>query len=204
MTTTDEIRIAKGALEEGRLAIANGVSGLVIVGDADPEDLCRVRHSGAVPDLDALDGVLRMKYPGIAAWPRNKGPITVGLNPDIPWAIDIDGGAEDTRLHAGGFQLSSFKVRGAKGLTIELGQPVGTIPIELGKGVDKLSVSRPAGAALRLEVKGGASNVRLEHQEMGAVGGPLKWETADFEAASDRFHVLVDGGASDVTLSVAG
>lgn len=202
--TADDIRFPRGSADHGSLRIANGVAGLEIVGDAEVDDLVRVWHGGAAPDVDATGGIVNMKYPGISAWPRHKGPIVVGLNPALPWAVDIDGGAEDTTVRLAGVRLSSFSVRGAKDLRLELGEPHGTATIALGKGVEGLVVGRPEGVAIRVYIKGGAKGLVLDHHELGAVGGPVKWETPDFESSQDRFEVHVDGGASDFTLEITG
>jgi hypothetical protein len=52
-------------------------------------------------------------------------------------------------------------------------------------------------------VNRGASDAHLDDQAFGVLGGPLRWQTPDYAAATDRYDITVSRGAGGITLAMA-
>lgn len=83
---------------------------------------------------------------------------------------------------------------------IWLPQPCGTVTVRIGGGVSGLRWHRPAGVAARVEIRGGASQLGLDPQYLGAVGGPVELEAPGYSAAAERYAVDVHGGVSQLSI----
>jgi hypothetical protein len=49
-------------------------------------------------------------------------------------------------------------------------------------------------------VRGGASNLTLDEQHLGAVGGETGLESSGYADATDRYDIEVYGGANNLTI----
>ena len=78
--------------------------------------------------------------------------------------------------------------------------PTTTVALNLTGGVHDLTIHRPAGAPLRVRIRGGVSNLRLDAQRFGSVGGAMSWQTPDYDDATGRYDFRLTGGASTITL----
>jgi hypothetical protein len=65
-----------------------------------------------------------------------------------------------------------------------------------------VTIYRPQGVSARLHVHGGASDLTFDQQHVDAVGGEVRWHSADFDSASDRYEIEVAAGASELKISV--
>jgi hypothetical protein len=78
--------------------------------------------------------------------------------------------------------------------------PSGTVPVRVAGGVHELTVLRPAGVAVRVRVGHGAKDLTLDDRHFGAVGGSTRWQSPDYDQASDRYDIAVSGGADTLTV----
>ena len=46
----------------------------------------------------------------------------------------------------------------------------------------------------------GASKLTFDDQHFGAIGGKTRLHTPDYEGATDRYDIVVSGGASKLTI----
>ena len=53
----------------------------------------------------------------------------------------------------------------------------------------------PAGSALRVTTRGGASRLRIGDMRLGSVGGRLDWQSPEYATSPDRYDLSVGGGA---------
>jgi hypothetical protein len=65
-----------------------------------------------------------------------------------------------------------------------------------------VAIRRPSGTPIRVSVRGGASRLTLDTHQFGAVGGETRWETADFDQATDRYDLEISGGANGLTVGM--
>jgi len=60
-------------------------------------------------------------------------------------------------------------------------------------------VHRPSGVEASASVSGGAVNLSFDGRQTHAIGS-LAAQTGDYNSATDRYQIQVDGGASNVTV----
>src|SRR5262249_54625496 len=102
-----------------------------------------------------------------------------------------------------GLRLRSFAASGGTAdMTLLLPAAEGTVPLRLSGGVHKLTIRRPPGVAARIRVGSGVHRLTLDTLHLGSAG-ETRWETPDFEAASGRYDVEIDGGASQLVFDAA-
>jgi DNA-binding MarR family transcriptional regulator len=187
-----------GGLREARLVFRSGAAELTLRGDATIDELYRARFEGSVPQVRLRDGVVSVQYRGGLMFDWRKRKADIALNPAVGWAIELQGGLAELRGRLEDVDLRSADITGgASKIDIVLGQPGGIVPLKVIGGVSDVRIRRPAGAAVRLVIAGGAGKVELDGQRIGGTAGATL-ESAGAANATDRFDVSVIGGASKV------
>jgi hypothetical protein len=78
--------------------------------------------------------------------------------------------------------------------------PSGTVPVRVLGGASNVAIHRPEGVAACVCVDGGSTNLAFDEQRFGAVGGEVSLRSPDYEGASDRYEIVITGGASGLTV----
>ena len=192
-----------GSAKSGRLEFVRGAANVTLHVGSGMEDLYRAHFDGPVPDVGAEDGAVTVKYTWTLHpfdWRRRGADIA--LNAQVPWRITVRGGGV-SRLDAdlGGLRLDSFEVEGgASRVELTLPDPSGTVPIRIDGGASNVTVRRPVGVAARVDVGGGASKLALDGQRLGAIGGETRLESPDYAGDTDRYEIIITGGANNVAV----
>jgi hypothetical protein len=187
----------------GRLEFTRGADNVTIHADASTESLYRARFEGAAPDIRVEEGVVRVAYP------RSWNPLDlrghsadVVLNPVVPWSFVVREGASRIDADMRGLRLEAFEIKGGvRDVRLTLPEPSGTVSISIEGGADDLKVFRPRGVAARVGVEGGASELVLDEQLLGAVGGDTTLESPGYSDAENRYEISVSGGSNTVTVA---
>lgn len=192
-----------GSVESGRLVFANGASRLILRAASGMDELYRARFESPAPKVTVDGGTVTLRYPrrlfGLFDWHDRPGEVT--LNAAVPWEVDVRGGAARVEADLGGLLLTSLVLRGGgSDLTLALPEPSGTVPVHLHGGASKVSLRRPAGAAVGLSVRGGAARLVFDEQSFDALGGKVRLQSPGFGEATDRYEIEVSGGASEVSI----
>jgi hypothetical protein len=199
-----------GDAAHGRLVFTSGAANVEVRAAAEISDLFRAHFEGVIPDVEARDGAVRIRYPHFAPfswvryafqWGRLSADVT--LNAAIPWRIEIRGGA--ARLHGdlSALQMEALDVGGgASQVELTLPPPVGLVPIRIGGGASHLILHRPKGAAARVRVGGGIAKLDFDEQHFGAIGGATRMETTGYADAADRYDIEIAGGAAHLTVDI--
>lgn len=193
--------LPRDGLAEARLDVATGFANVSI--DADPglEELLRGRFGDRPPAVDLVDGTVTLQSPRPTLWRGWSGSGQLTLNGAVTWSIALGSGASKVRADLRRLALRTLEVRGgASRVDVLLPGPAGTVPIRVSGGASRLTLDRPAGTALRLQMEGGASKVEVDRFQLGSVGGGARWQTPDFDAAADRYDLTVEGGAGRLTV----
>jgi hypothetical protein len=189
-----------GSGQPATLRFDNGVSQLRLRGDAALQERLEAWFGDPVPLVWATEQTVHVKYPLGARLLRKTHPNTIHLNPQVPWSIDVHGGADELDADLPDIDLQEFVVHGgAAEARLTLGTPTATRTIEVAS-VKSLSLRRPADVPVRIEVSGGITNLTLDNRRWGAVGGGLEDETPGYHTAQFRYRLVVNGGASGVTV----
>jgi hypothetical protein len=196
-----------GGATNGRLEFIHGATRVALRADAAMPDLVRAHFEGPLPEVTARDGVVTIRYPRFAPvdWIRfgllDRHAADVALNAAIPWTVAIDRGITKLTADLGALRLAAFEIDGgASEVELTLPAPAGVVPIRIGGGASKLSIHRPAGVPVRLQIKGGASQLVLDDQRFGAIGGETRLNSGGDSNAPDRYEITIGGGASKLTI----
>jgi DNA-binding MarR family transcriptional regulator len=190
-----------GELAGARLEFTRGAANVTVRAGAAMDDLYRAHMERNGPVVSAQDGTVTVAYKRNSfRWGR-AGQAEIELNPSIPWSVAVRGGAARFRADLRGLPLREIELTG--GLShaeLTLGVPMTEVGLSLTGGVHNLTIHRPAGTALRVRIRGGVSNLRLDSQRFGSVGGTMSWQTPDFDDAAGRYDFSLTGGASTITI----
>jgi predicted transcriptional regulator len=185
----------------GRLAFTAGVTHLAIDATAGAGELYRAHFEGTVPEIRVEGGTVSVRYRRFSLFEMRARSSRFGLNPGIPWEVEIRGGASQCTADLRGLQLRGLEVKGgASEVELDVDTPTGLVPIRIIGGASKLTIRRPAGTAVTLKVRGGISRLALDSQEFGAIGGHVQLESRGYTEGSDHYAVELTGGASRLTI----
>jgi 2-polyprenyl-6-methoxyphenol hydroxylase-like FAD-dependent oxidoreductase len=186
-----------------RLSFDNGLDRLALSARSGLGGLLEGDFGNPVPTVWSVDGKTHVEYPLGSRLFRRAAPSAVRIDPGVPWAVDVHGGAARLEADFTGVDLQSLAFHsGVAHVTITLGRPRGTRVVRLASAED-LTIVRPAGVPVRIEAAKGVTKVTLDDRSFGAVGNGLTDETPGYGTAEDRYLILVSGGVSGLTLAEA-
>jgi hypothetical protein len=164
-----------------RLRITPRAATLTITTDPALADGYRVSWQGAAPSVRERGELVEVGYT-LGARLRALAPrlwtLTVALSPAARWEITVAGGARD--------------------IAITLPAPGGELPVRVHGGLSGGVLRRPGDVPVSVQIDGGATDLRLDDDELGAVGGVVRRRTGGAGAGEITLHVL--GGASRLTV----
>jgi DNA-binding MarR family transcriptional regulator len=190
-----------GGVTAGRLEFTKGASAVKIRADATLQDLYRATFEGPAPDVSVSGGtVLIQQRRRLLPFGRTQ-TADVALNPAVPWSVSLKGGMWQLTADLRELRLAALTVGGgASDVVLWLPDPVGIVPVVVTGGASSVDIHRPAGAAMRAAISGGASQLDFDGHRVGGVGGRNVLESPGFDAAADRYEMRFSGGASTVTI----
>lgn len=194
-----------GKTANGKLVFERGAAGLTLHGEALSGQLFTARFERHVPVVRINGGTVTVRYRdfgfGLLNWLRygfNPPRSEMVLNADIPWQIEIHSGTAQSRLDLHSIKLRKVTMHsGVSDVELMLGEPNEIVTLDCHGGVHNLKILRPAHVAVRLTVHGGAANLALDNQQLGAVGGMTTLETPNIKTAPYRYTINVHGGANN-------
>jgi hypothetical protein len=123
--------------------------------------------------------------------------VQLTLTDQVPWSIQIGGGAATLRLNLRHAQLSKLDISGgANQLDAQLPSPKGTVTINVSGRANNVTIVAPAHTQWRVAVSGGVSAVTINGSSSGNLGGDFQQQSPGYNAATDRFDIVISGGAS--------
>jgi Domain of unknown function (DUF5668) len=167
-----------------------------------------IEYSGRKPDvsLDASSGDVHISQSNTSGFffQSRRFALTLQLNSSVPWKIAVNSGASSDAFMLSTVRVARIDVNtGASKEDITVGDPSGTVPIIINGGALTVNVHRPPGAAASVSVSGGAASLSFDGRQSKAVG-TLTAQTSDYDHASDRYQIQVEGGADTVTVDTRG
>ena len=192
-----------GSAKRGLLRFTGGAHRVAIRADPLVRGLCRARFGHRMPMVGVREGVITVRYPRFPAedWLdcRSESPAEVALSDLIPWDVEVRGGVSRLVADLDGLRLGSLDVNGgASRLEVILPVPVGTVAVVVNGGANNVTIARPERVAARLRVEGGVTHLRFDDRRVSAAGGDLDLQSQDYEVATDRYDIVVTGGANNV------
>jgi hypothetical protein len=200
---------AIGDLTSATLHVDMGAATVTVHGNSSlGSDLyrARVEYSGTKPSvtLDKSTGDLRISQQGgFVIFADRRVVLDLQVNPTVSWSFNIASGAADdtfdlTRLKVGSIEIDA----GASRANITLGQPTGIVPITVNGGATTVSVHRPRGTAVTVQVSGAAVSLTADGHRTGGIGSK-SWQSAGYDTATDAYRIEVSAGAGTVTVDTS-
>jgi len=190
---------AEPPAHHARLLFANGAANVTLRG-AVLGELYQAHFEPPEPHLQVQGGTVQIRYPRFSFFQRRRGSGTITLSTAAEWQIEIRGGTSTCSFDLRDLTLTRLAVfDGAFQLELQLGRPRGIVPIRIASGSADVTIRRPADAATQLIVQSGAARLRLD-ERYAEVVHEARWQTPDYAAASDRYDISVEGGASSLSV----
>ena len=125
--------------------------------------------------------------------------VQITLTDQVPWSIQIGGGAANLRLDLRHARLSKLEISGgANQLDAQLPSPKATVLISVSGGANNVAIVAPAHSQWRVAVSGGVSAVTINGSSSGNLGGDFQRQSPDYNSATDRFDIEITGGATHI------
>ena len=188
-----------GDLESARLVFpSEGVRLSLRAGDL-AGALYQARFERPAPDVKVKEGVVTIRYPRRLWIPSTeKRAAEVTLNTAIPWSIVIRSGGSEVTAELGGLDLLEMEANGAGSMfRVELPEPSGVVPIQLGGSGSEFTVRRPPGVAARVQHKGWGSGVVFDDQTVSG----MRLQSPNYEGAALRYDIETSGSGSGFTIT---
>jgi DNA-binding MarR family transcriptional regulator len=187
-----------GSVSEGRLLFTRGMTGVEVEGSRDMDDLVRVRFERTTPDVQVQGGIVTVRQRHAFLSGPDSG--SVALNASIPWSVEVRSGLSGSKLDLRDVALQELRVKsGTSGLEMWLGRPEGVVPVRLMQGSDKVKIHLVAGAAGRINLKQGGSNLNLDGRRI-ASSGPTIWHSPDYNPTAGRYEISLHSGVNNLTV----
>jgi DNA-binding MarR family transcriptional regulator len=184
---------------EGTLELA-GLAGPVHVrGEGGMVELFRARLEGSDVKVTVNQGTVTIA--GRRRLFRERQPEgEVVLNTAVSWAIRVKGGANPVTADLVSVHVTEIDMSGGmSNIEFRLGAPAGAVPIRVTGGASRMTFHRPAGTPVRLHVRGGISDVRLDDRNLDSASR-VAWETPGYDGVADRYDITVRGGMSRLSV----
>jgi hypothetical protein len=194
-----------GSSRNGSLRFTNGAHRVSIRADLDTRGLYHARFEDRTPTVEVRRGVVTIRFPGFPTsdWLdcRSERPPEISLNALIPWDVEVSGSVSRLLADLRGLQLGSLNLEGgASRLEVVLPSPSGNVAVVILGGASNVAIRLPEGVATRLRVEGGTTNLTFDDRHIGATGGELDLRSWNYDTATDRYDIVITGGANNVSI----
>ena len=189
-----------GGLPSARLLVRSGLSELRLGPGQAPSELYRAEFQGATPYVRVRDGRVVVQYRGIPFdWRKRKA--TIGLNPGIPWSIEVIGGVQRVEADLREVDTPRFELTGGtERIELDLGAPRAEAIVRFVGGASTIKLTRPQDVPVRLQIVGGSGHVDLDGTRIGQKGGRTSVQSKGWADAERRYDVEIVGGSKAVEI----
>lgn len=194
-----------GSITEATAEIDAGASTITLSGSAEiGSDLYRahIEYSGPKPevrlDRSGAKLVVTQANTSFVPFQSRRFVLQLMLNPGVAWNLQLNSGATTSTINLAHVHVGSIVLNtGASRDEITLGQPSGTVPVDVNGGALTVHLHRPSGAKFSVDVSGGAVSLDADGHSFHAIGR-VGYDTG--ELGADFYRIKVSGGACTVTV----
>ncbi len=79
--------------------------------------------------------------------------------------------------------------------------PAAPVPVRLMGGASDVTIRRPKGTPVRVQVKGWAASMTVDDQHFDAVGRDVRLQSPGFDGTTQRYDMEIAGGANHVVVT---
>jgi hypothetical protein len=184
--SSGEVTLKFGA---GRLEVGRGVPGTLVDGTFEGGVLRRDLGPGRVE----LEADVTRVFP----WMGDTLHWQVGLAPDLPLALRLEGGASRSILELADLQVTTLAVKtGASDTRIVLPAAVSECEVRVEAGAAQVTIEVPAGVAARIRSQMGLGSTNVDEGRFPRTADG--WASPDYEGAAHRAEISIQGGVGSV------
>jgi hypothetical protein len=184
-----EVTLKFGA---GRLEVGAGRPGVLVDGTFDGG----VRRTEHGPGRVELESDLVQFFPGFNPQQHWR----IGLAPDLPIALRLEGGAARSELDLAELIVTSLVVKtGASDTRITLPRAAGLTEVRIEAGAAQVNVHVPDGVAARIRSQVGLGSTSVDEQRFPRTSDG--WASAGYDTAEHRADIRVQGGVGSFRVS---
>lgn len=197
----EQVRIPAAGATEGEVILKFG-AGQLDVGAGTPGVLVDGTFEGGAIRRDLGPGRVELEADIAAIWPGIGEGLhwRVGLAPDIPITLRLEGGASRSVLDLSELLVPSLTVKtGASGTRIRLSARVERAQVRVEAGAAQVSIEVPPGVAARIRSQVGLGSSRVDERRFPRLGD--RWASPDFDVAERRVEIDASGGVGSITIS---
>lgn len=186
--TSGEVVLKFGA---GQLDVGRGTPGTLVDGTFEGGMIRRDRGPGRVE----LETDITQVWP----WFGQRVHWRLGLAPDLPIALRLEGGASRSVLDLADLQVTSLIVKtGASDTRIVLPARVDRCDVRIEAGAAQVSVDVPPGVAARIRAQMGLGSTNVDERRFPRTTNG--WASPDYDGAEHRAEISVSGGVGSVRI----
>ena len=160
------------------------------------DSLYRVDYAlgGGQPDVTSTGSAVTVStHREWMGWSAGDDRLDVHINPGSAWNVNLNVGAAATSVDLSALNVSSLMINGGAGsVTVKLGRPSGTVPIEINGGAMSATIQVPPGVQAQVVSRGAMSSFSAP----GAVAGI--WRSPGYTESADRYSVTVVAAMASV------
>ena len=133
---------------------------------------------------------------------KGASAVTVTLNADVSWRLDLGGGTTRTIADLRGATVAGISfTAGSDVIDLALPRPRGSVPVQLAAGASQFLLSLPGGVPARVTAAAGAGEVSLEGQNHVGVAGGSVFTTPGWAPGVASFDIDATAGAARVAVT---
>lgn len=206
---TDGCTVPYAGQTRMRLTIASGMADARIRIDPDATDLIAIEYGdGMPPRVRTSASDVRVSFPvgTIGSWLRaafagESRDIEIVLHPAVEWTVQIRGGLSHFEADLTAGKLARLEISGGvSDARFDLPAASGIVPIRISGGASDLALRRPIDTGVAIAVSGGIAGLRLDDQELGAIGGGARLAAGSVHGDAPRYSLELSGGASSLQI----
>lgn len=147
------------------------------------------------------EGRLALKEEGVSFVFFGGGSVSrweIGLNPQVPIALRINGGVGRATLDLAALNLTSLNIDAGIGAVDVTTPKSGVVTLRVNGGVGSATITIPPGVAARIRVDGGLGGIRVDESRFPKFGSV--YQSADYATATNKIDIDVDGGVGSITI----
>lgn len=162
-----------------------------------------------IAQQENVPGVFNMDLSFLNLQPGDETGWNLALSPDVPLALNIDGGIGQLDLDLSDLYLTDvYANMGIGASSIVLPAPEQSYTVTLNGGIGEATITLPEGAAVQVQADTGIGSINVD-SDMARIAGEDEvpgmdgvWQTDGFDAADKRITIVYDGGIGELTVQM--
>jgi len=204
---TRQVSIPLEGATSARVKIGHGAGKLIIDSHAGPGELLSGSCVGGLQskiDRSSSEVQVKLRPPDntfpFTVWGWSQGlDWTLGLTRDIPLALEIGSGANESNLDLTDLRVTELQVHtGASATKVSLPSNAGFTRVTCEAGVAGLELRVPSTVAARIRYRGGLSSMNVNTSRFPRMGG--EYCSPDYDTAANKVDIDVHIGVGSVDI----